>query len=60
MANLTSGFYLIKPLKIEERPLLNFPEAAWLASLAASIFVFGILVQVTWIVTTYFNNVPRC
>ena len=46
MENLTTGFYQIKPLKIEERPLLDFPEAVQLAVLAASIFVFGTLVQV--------------
>ena len=46
MENLTTGFYQIKPLKIEERPLLGFPEAVQLAILAASTFVFGTLVQV--------------
>ena len=52
MSNLTSGFYLIKLLKVEERPLLNFPEAASLASLTAFIFIFGILVQVTGMVAS--------
>lgn len=46
MDNLTSGYYPINPLRIEERPLLDFQEAVQLASLAASIFVVGTLVQV--------------
>ena len=46
MENITSGYYPIKPLKIEEKPLLEYPEAVQLAGLAAIIFVIGTLVQV--------------
>lgn len=53
MANLTTGFYRIKQLKIEEKPLLDYPEAVQLASLAASIFVIGTLVQVMFSIIGY-------
>jgi len=46
MENVTSGYYPIKLIRIEEKPLLDFPEAVQLACLAVSIFIFGALVQV--------------
>jgi hypothetical protein len=45
--NITSGYFPIKPLVIEERPLLDFPEATQLAAMAVIILILGTLVQVS-------------
>jgi len=53
--NNTSGYYPIIPLNIEEKPLLEFPEAAHLAALAVFTLVLGALVQVSVINSPWFS-----
>ena len=45
--NLTYGYYSLKTLKIEEKPLLDIRDAIWLAFLAIVILTLGAVVQVS-------------
>jgi len=55
--NLTYGYYTLKTLRIEEKPLLDFRDAIYLAFLAIFILTLGAIVQVR---TIYFISSAMC